>query len=89
MTEKGKITSGILNKDGKCEYAGLPAKFSGYIHRLALQQNPECVDIRNAAVRFELAEEIKNRNNVQQKINLDLIQEIGGYKILYDPYFVK
>lgn len=89
VIDNNKITSGIVEKDGTCPYAGLPAKFSGYIHRLALQQNPECVDIRNAAVRFELAEEIKNRNNVQQKINLDLIQEIGGYKILYDPYFVK
>lgn len=89
VIDNNKITSGIVEKDGTCPYAGLPAKFSGYIHRLALQQNPECVDIRNAAVRFELAEEIKNRNNAQQKINLDLIQEIGGYKILYDPYFVK
>lgn len=89
VIDNNKITSGIVEKDGTCPYAGLPAKFSGYIHRLALQQNPECVDVRNAAVRFELAEEIKNRNNGQQKINLDLIQEIGSYKILYDPYFVK
>jgi len=89
VIDNNKITSGIIEKDGTCPYAGLPAKFSGYIHRLALQQNPECVDVRNAAVRFELAEEIKNRNNGQQKINLDLIQEIGNYKILYDPYFVK
>jgi len=89
VIDNNKITSGIIEKDGTCPYAGLPAKFSGYIHRLALQQSPECVDVRNAAVRFELAEEIKNRNNGRQKINLDLIQKIGNYKILYDPYFVK
>ncbi|MBO4988632.1 MAG: glycosyltransferase [Lachnospiraceae bacterium] len=89
VIDNNKITSGIVEKDGTCPYAGLPAKISGYIHRLALQQNPECVDVRNAAVRFELAEEIKNRNNGQQKLNLDLIQDIGNYKILYDPYFVK
>lgn len=89
VIDNNKITSGIIEKDGTCTYAGLPAKFSGYIHRLALQQNPECVDVRNAAVRFELAEEIKNRNNGQQKINLDLIQKNGNYKILFDPYFVK
>ena len=89
VIDNNKITSGIVEKDGTCPYAGLPAKISGYIHRLALQQNPECVDVRNAAVRFELAEEIKNRDNGQQKLNLDLIQDIGNYKILYDPYFVK
>jgi len=89
IIDNNKMTSGILEKDGTCPYVGLPAKFSGYIHRMALQQNPECVDTRNTAVRFELAEEIKNRNNGLQKINLNLIREIGGYKILYDPYFVK
>ncbi len=89
VTNNNKITSGILEKDGTCLYAGLPAKFSGYIHRLALQQNPECVDTRNAAVRLELAKEVENRSNELQKINLDLIQQSKDYKILYDPYFLK
>lgn len=84
-----KITSGILEKDGLCPYAGLPVKFSGYIHRMALQQNPEYVDARKAVVRKELMAEIKNRNHNNEKINLDLTQINDGYKILYDPYFVK
>ena len=33
--------------------------------------------------------EIKNRNHNNEKINLDLTQINDGYKILYDPYFVK
>ena len=89
VIDNNKITSGILKKDGTCPYVGLPAKFSGYIHKMALQQNPECVDTGNASVRSELAEEIKRRNNGLQKINLNLMQEIGNYKILYDPHFIK
>lgn len=89
VINKNKITSGILGKDGACPYAGLPAKFSGYIHRMALQQNLECVDARNAVVRPELAKEVENRDNELQKINLDLIQGDEDYKILYDPYFLK
>ena len=89
VIDKNKITSGILEKDGACPYAGLPAKFSGYIHRMALQQNPECVDARNAVVRPELAEVIKFDNTECKKINLDLMQENKNCKILYDPYFRK
>lgn len=89
VIDGNKITSGILEKDGICPYAGLPAKFSGYIHRMALQQNPECVDMANAVVRPELVEEVEKRNNKGGKINLDLIQRFGDYKILYDPSFRK
>ena len=89
VISNNKITSGIVEKDGKCMYAGLPAKFSGYIHRLALQQNPECVDARNAVVRKELSEECKKENDGIEKLKLDLTQRGKGYKILYDPYFVK
>ena len=89
IIENNKITSGIVEKDGTCPYAGLPAKFSGYIHRMALQQNCNCVDARNAVVRPELMEDIKNRNYKEGKINLDLMQENTEYRILYDPHFIK
>ena len=89
VIDNNKITGGIIGKDGTCSYAGLPAKFSGYIHRIALQQNPECVDMANAVVRPELVAEIEKRNNNEEKINLDLIQCFGDYKILYDPSFRK
>ena len=59
------------------------------IHRMALQQNCECVDTSNAVVRPELVEEIEKRNNRKEKINLDLIQQIARYKIMYDPSFKK
>ena len=89
VVTKNKITSGIIEIDGRCKYAGLPARFSGYIHRMALQQNAECVDAKNAAVRAELAMKVKNKDNDSEKLKLDLIQENYNYKILYDPYFVK
>ena len=86
IVEKGKITSGILNKDGNCEYAGLSVRFSGYVHRMALQQNPDCVDSRNAVVRPELSKILCDKNIECKKINLDLTQE-KGCKILYDSKF--
>ncbi len=89
VIKNNKITSGFYGKDGICPYIGLPAKFSGYVHRMALQQNCEWADAAYAVVRPELAKEIVKRNNCEEKINLDLIQANGGYKILYDPYFVK
>lgn len=89
VIKNNKITGGICGKDGRCLYEGLPAKYSGYIHRMALQQNCECVDTSNAVVRPELVEEIEKRNNRKEKINLDLIQQIARYKIMYDPSFKK
>jgi len=86
VIEKGKITSGILNKGGKCEYAGLPAKFSGYVHRMALQQDCEWVDVRNASVCPEVVDVLSTAGDEKEKINQDLIQG-KGYKILYDPKF--
>ena len=89
VIRNNKITGGICEKDGKCLYEGLSARYSGYIHKIALQQDLECADTANAVVRPELAGEIEKRNNDKKKINLDLIQQSGDYKILYDPSFVK
>lgn len=89
VTHNNKITSGIFEKGGSCPYEGLPARFSGYIHRMALQQNAECVDARNATVRSELVGIVENGHKENGKINLDLTQSDCDYKILYDPYFVK
>lgn len=87
VVKKGKITSGILNKECICEYAGVPARFSGYVHRMALQQDCECVDIRNSVVRPELLERLNETNMDKEKINRDLIQE-KDLLILYDPEFM-
>lgn len=89
---KNKITSGIIGDYGQCPYEGLPAKFSGYMHRMALQQDCDAVDVRNMTVRpglyddaLEEDEKIeKNRKN--KKVNQDLMRK-NNFLILYDPEF--
>lgn len=51
---KNKITGAIYDADGSSLYVGLKKGFSGYMHRLVLQQEAYAVDIRNVKVRGEL-----------------------------------
>lgn len=47
--EKGinrRIAAGAMNELGEVYYEGLPAEFSGYMHRATLVQDVEAVDIR-------------------------------------------
>ena len=55
---RGRLCSGIYEKDGGMRYAGLPAGFSGYMHRAVLSQDVETADIRAMRVRPELEEEL-------------------------------
>ena len=88
VIKNGKITSGILNKKGVCDYAGLPVGFSGYMHRMALQQDCVCVDIQNAVGRQGLLNVSEHANDEMKKINHDLMAE-KDLLILYDPEFVR
>lgn len=94
VRKKNKITGGIRNEAGKCPYAGLPAGFSGYLHRNAVAQDCEYADFENAVIRPELLREIQADN----KLKDDLINDRDaicryirnkGYHILYDPLFEK
>ncbi len=51
-----RIVGGRMSPDGKVFYEGLPLSYSGYLHRAALQQEAEALDIRNIEVRKELWE---------------------------------
>lgn len=53
---RSRILSGRLREDGIVYYAELPRGYSGYLHRAALPQDAEAVDIRNIRVREELRE---------------------------------
>ena len=92
VIEKRKITSGILNADGRCPCAGLPVKFSGYMHRMAMQQDCDAVDVKNMAVRPGLCNDIvKENKNIEdlsknKKLNRNLMQK-KDFLILYDPKF--
>ena len=93
VIEKNKITSGILDVNGECPYKELPAAFSGYMHRMVLQQECKNADKRYAVVRpgFHFDEvrlgypfsEVSDENN---KLNEDLIP-CKKYKIFYEPAF--
>lgn len=56
VMQNGKIAGGRMSPEGKVFYEGLPAAYSGYLHRAALQQEAEALDIRNIEVREELWE---------------------------------
>lgn len=92
VVEKNKITSGIIGNDGQCPYAGLPVKFSGYMHRMALQQDCDAVDGMNMTVRPGLYDDIVKEDRElekpqeNKKYNQDLMQKKDSL-ILYDPKF--
>ncbi len=46
IDEKNKIAGGIYTRKGEPLYKGLHREYSGYMHRAALQQEAEVVDIR-------------------------------------------
>lgn len=48
---RGKIVGGRMDRDGRVLYQGLPAHYSGYLHRAVLSQDAEAVDLRNIRVR--------------------------------------
>ena len=45
-----------MNRDGRVLYEGLPAHYSGYLHRAVLSQDAEAVDLRNIRVRPQCRE---------------------------------
>lgn len=49
----GKVAGGRMTKEGILFYEGLPASYSGYLHRAVLPQNADAVDIRCIQVRRE------------------------------------
>ncbi|MCM1543045.1 MAG: glycosyltransferase [Blautia sp.] len=61
---RGKVVGGRMSLKGKVFYEGLPVSYSGYLHRAALQQDAEALDIRNMEVREELRELFKEITGV-------------------------
>lgn len=86
IVKNNKITGGILDKNGVCTYMGLPAGFSGYMHRMALQQDCDWVDGANAKVNDIHLDKLVYDGEGKVKLNCDLTEE-KGVKILYDPLF--
>ncbi|MBO4980567.1 MAG: glycosyltransferase [Lachnospiraceae bacterium] len=50
----GRTMGGRMTKEGEVYYKGLPKAYSGYLHRAALTQDAEALDIRCIQVKEEL-----------------------------------
>ena len=92
---KGKVVSGIYDKDGKQLYEGLPFCYSGYIHRAVLAQNAPYMNMKtwklNPKVKQEvdvLCQQIPYWKNMtedkKQKAICDYLVE-KGYRLFWDP----
>ncbi len=51
-----KIVGGRMNREGKVFYQGLHQEYSGYVHRAALQQDADVIDIRCMKVNVSCVE---------------------------------
>ena len=91
VVKGGKIVGGRMKPSGEVFYQGLPASFSGYMHRAALAQDAEALDIRNMKVRSELQglykEVMAEENTDILEKSLKLSEKIreAGYVLLYLP----
>lgn len=64
LVHKGKTVSGRISKTGDIFYEGLPVSYSGYLHRAALAQGAEALDIRNLEVAQSLRESFERLTGV-------------------------
>lgn len=74
LDRHNKIASGIYDENGNRLYQGLPKEYSGDMHRAALVQDCEAVDIRCMRVRRELYPLFKEITGVSYS-------ETGEYKL--------
>lgn len=97
VIRRGKIAGGRMTDDGEIFYRGLPASYSGYLHRAVLEQQAEALDIRNMRVRRELQElldEERQQNEEGQQNEAEWVARSlavsrkirqAGYRLLYLP----
>ncbi|HJA94001.1 MAG TPA: glycosyltransferase [Candidatus Eisenbergiella merdipullorum] len=92
---RGRLRSGIYDrKDGVTvmRYAGLPRRFSGYMHRAVLQQDVEAADVRAMRVRAEKelqkAWKAVERGEDPEEVSLAFCRKIrdAGLRICWEPW---
>lgn len=79
ILHRGRIAGGMYRQDGTTAYLGLYHRFSGYMHRAALAQEAEALDVRCVLVREELQpilQEIKCKYNISTKTMRRMPQEL-------------
>lgn len=67
----GKTIGGRITAEGIVLYEGLPAAYSGYLHRAVLTQNADAVDIRAIRIRKECVPIFEKITGVSYKENAD------------------
>lgn len=72
IDKKNLVIGGIYTADGKGLYQGLHKEYSGYMHRAALQQEAEMVDVRCMKVSRE-AETV-----LEEMLGLPYLQHPGN-----------
>ena len=65
---RGMTVGGRMTRDGQVLYEGLPANYSGYLHRANLAQDAEAVDLRNIRLRPECREIFRRITGVPYKV---------------------
>ena len=93
--KKGKIVGSIFDENGTPVFEGLPARFSGYIHRAALTQNADRLDINKWRVNPLLEKElyqVLDKKSQGKELDEKEKQEIlctcltkHGYRLYWDP----
>lgn len=103
VIKHGRIRSGALEADGTVFYRNLNRHFSGYLHRAALVQETEALDLRCIKVRKEYRDELhsclrefglnKRRNRgrddlwIKASLKFASFVKSRGQKLVYDPLF--
>lgn len=67
ILKKGKTIGGRMSEAGEVIYAGLPAMYSGYLHRAVLTQDAEVLDIRCIRIAEECQEVFRGITGVMYK----------------------
>lgn len=87
LVSRGRIAGGRLTEEGKAMYAGLPVRYSGYLHRAVLHQDAYALDLRNIQVRPECRELFRRVTGVPYQTVpgtelFDVLRLPGGCDIL-------
>ncbi|MBE5846986.1 MAG: glycosyltransferase [Lachnospiraceae bacterium] len=94
LVRGGRIVGGALDEAGNVLYAGLPARFSGYMNRASLKQDVYAIDTSCMVVRPELADFFHanmEKTEDTKEAGLLFAREVQkrGLLILWDPAIKK
>lgn len=89
VLKNGKVKSGRISEEGLTLYSGIPATYSGYMHRAVLTQDAAAVDIRCIRVRKECIPIFEKITGVMYKerretglFDIDLLPKDADYLAL-------